>query len=128
MLAQNDVIATIPVSDLVRSRKFYEETLGLAVDTLMGDYCVLYRGGDSRVFVYQSDDPFTAGSVVATWAVEDVLETLVQELQGKGVVFKTFARKEFVADGVIQHADGFKCAVFKDPDGHLLSLFQPSFE
>jgi catechol 2,3-dioxygenase-like lactoylglutathione lyase family enzyme len=127
MLSENDVIATIPVSDLPRSRKFYEEKLGLVVDTLMGDYCVLYNTGDTRVFVYQSDDPFTPGSVVATWAVEDLLETLVAELQDKGIVFQTFARKEFVAEGVIQYADGFKCAVFKDPDGHLLSLFQPNF-
>lgn len=128
MLGHNDVIATIPVTDLERSRKFYEEKLGLSVDTLMGDYCVLYKAGDTRVFVYQSDVPFSAGSVVATWAVEDFLESLVDELQGKGVVFKTFARKEFVAEGVIQNADGFKCAVFNDPDGHVLSLFQPNFE
>ncbi len=127
MLSQNDVIATIPVTDLVRSRKFYEEKLGLVVDTVMGDYCVLYRTGDTRVFVYQLDGTFSAGSVVATWAVEDLLETLVEELQDKGIIFETFARKEFVPDGVIQYADGFKCAVFKDPDGHLLSLFQPDF-
>lgn len=123
MLAHNDVIATIPVTDLKRSRKFYEEKLGLVIDTIMGEYCVLYQTGDTRVFVYQSDNPFLAGSVVATWHVEDMLETMVAELQDKGVVFESYARKEFVADGVIQSADGFKCAVFKDPDGNLLSLF-----
>ena len=127
MLAQNDVIATIPVSDLARSRKFYEEKLGLVVDSVIGDYCVLYVTGDTRVFVYQSDNPFLAGSVVATWHVEDMLETLVAELQDSGVVFESFARKEFVADGVIQKTDGFKCAILKDPDGHFLSLFQPHF-
>ena len=127
MLGQNDVIATIPVSNLGRSRKFYEEKLELVVDTLIGDYCVLYKAGDTRVFVYQSDTPFLTGSVVATWAVEDFLETLVAEMEAKGIVFEIFARKEFVAEGVIQIADGFKCAVFKDPDGHFLSLFQPNF-
>lgn len=127
MLGHNDVIATIPVSDLIRSRKFYEEKLGLVVDKVMGDYCVLYQAGDTRVFVYQSDNPFLAGSVVATWAVEDMLESLVTELQDKGVVFESFARKEFVAEGFIQKSDGFKCAIFKDPDGHFLSLFQPDF-
>lgn len=127
MLGHNDVIATIPVSDLVISRKFYEEKLGLTIDTLMGDYCVLYKAGDTRIFVYQPDEPFSAGSVVATWAVEDMLETMVAELEQQGIVFQTFARKEFVPEGVIQYADGFKCALFKDPDGHLLSLFQPDF-
>ena len=127
MLSQNDVIATIPVSDLTRSRRFYEDRLGLVPESLIGDYCVTYRAGDTRVFIYKSINPISAQTIVATWAVEDMLESLVAELQGKGISFERIEKEGFVREGDVYRAENFKVALFKDPDGNMMTLFQPNF-
>jgi catechol 2,3-dioxygenase-like lactoylglutathione lyase family enzyme len=127
MLAHNDVIANIPVSSLARAHDFYAGKLGLVVETRMEDYCVVYRAGDTRVFIHQNENPVISNSVVATWAVEDMLESLVAELQGNGIVFERIEKEGFVSEGDIYRTEGFKCALFKDPDGNLLALYQPNF-
>lgn len=127
MLAHNDVIATIPVSNLERSRKFYEEKLGLAAESTIGDYCVTYRAGDTRIFVYKTILPVAGQTIVATWAVEDMIESLVAGLKEKGISFEIFEKEGFVREGDIYRTDSFKVALFKDPDGNMLTLFQPDF-
>ena len=124
MLGHNDVIATIPVSDLTRSRAFYEEKLGLILENTIGDYCVRYRAGDTSVFIYKSINPLAAQTIVATWAVDDILESLVAELRDKGITFEHFEKEGFIGEGDIYRTDSFKVAIFKDPDGNMLSLFQ----
>jgi hypothetical protein len=75
--------------------------------------------------VYQTINPISAQTIVATWAVDDNLELIVSELKAKGIVFEYFEREGFVREGDIYRADGFKVALFRDPDGSMLSLFQP---
>jgi catechol 2,3-dioxygenase-like lactoylglutathione lyase family enzyme len=125
MLGHNDVIATIPVSDLGRSRKFYEDKLGLVALGMIGDECVTYGAGDTRIFMYQTIAPITAHTIVATWAVDDILETLVEELSEKGITFEHFEKEGFKPQGNVYHTDSFKVALLRDPDGNMLSLFQP---
>jgi catechol 2,3-dioxygenase-like lactoylglutathione lyase family enzyme len=125
MLGHNDVVATIPVSDMGRAREFYEGKLGLILDGTIGAVATVYRAGDTRIFVYQTINPISAQTIVATWAVDDNLELIVSELKAKGITFEYFEREGFVREGDIYRADGFKVALFRDPDGSMLSLFQP---
>lgn len=125
MLGHNDVVATIPVSDMGRARKFYEDRLGLILDGTIGAVATVYRAGDTRIFVYQTVNPISAQTIVATWAVDDNLELIVSELKAKGITFEHFEKEGFDRDGDIYHADRFKVALFRDPDGNMLSLFQP---
>ena len=127
MLAHNDVIANIPVSDMARAHEFYHSKLGLVLETKMGDYCFVYRAGDTRVFIHKNEHSVPSYSVVATWAVEDFLESLVAELSNKGIVFEHIEKEGFVREGDIYRTEGFKCALFRDPDGNLLALYQPNF-
>jgi len=124
MLGHNDVVATVPVSDMGRARKFYENVLGLILDGTMGDLLTIYRAGDTRVFVYKTILPITSGIIVATWAVDDNIEQLAKELLAKGVVFEDFEKEGFHKKGDIYLSGGFKVALFNDPDGNRLSLFQ----
>lgn len=124
MLGHNDVVATIPVSDMTRARKFYEDSLGLILDGTMGDLVTTYRAGDTRIFVYKTINPISAQTVVATWAVDDNLELIIEELKGKGITFEHFEKEGFTRDGDLYHGNNFKVALFRDPDGNILSLFQ----
>lgn len=127
MLSQNDVIATIPVSDLGRARKFYEDTLGLYLEGITNDLFATYRTGDTKVIVYETTSPVGGDVVVATWAVEDNIEQLAQELLDKGVVFTDIEIEGFEKKGNIFVSRGFKSTLFKDPDGNRLTLFQIDF-
>lgn len=124
MLGHNDVVATIPVVDMKKSRKFYEDVLGLVPTGTIADLAITYNAGDTQIFVYEASHPVTP-SVVATWAVEDEIELLVAGLKDKGIVFEQFEREGFEPHGDIYQAASFKVAVFKDPDGNMLSLYQP---
>ncbi len=124
MLGHNDVVATIPVSDMGRAQKFYEGKLGLIPDGTMGDLLTIYRAGDTRVFVYKTILPIVSGMVVATWAVEDNIEQLAQELLDKGVTLVDFEKEGFDKSGNIYVSQGFKVCLFQDPDGNRLNLFQ----
>lgn len=124
MLAHNDVVATIPVHDMGRARQFYEGILGLVVVEIMDDLMTIYRAGDTRIFIYKTVNPINSLTVVATWAVDDSIELLVDELQKKGITFEHFKKDGFEPRGNLYYADGIKVALFKDPDGNMLSLFQ----
>lgn len=125
MLGHNDVIATIAVQDMARARKFYEDKLGLKPIDLMGNEVATYKAGDSKVFVYRSEQAGGYGATVATWTVEDRIEDLVSELNAKGVAFEHYDDMPDVQmQGDIHISGDMKTAWFKDPDGNILCLVQ----
>lgn len=124
MLAHNDVVATIAVQDMDRARKFYEEKLGLEVEDEMGDELTAYKAGDTKVYVYHSDQAGEHGVTVATWAVNDHIEDLVRELRDNGVTFEHYDMPDTEVEGDIHVCCNVKAAWFKDPDGNILCMVQ----
>jgi catechol 2,3-dioxygenase-like lactoylglutathione lyase family enzyme len=123
MLADSRVGPTLPVVDLVRARKFYEEKLGLqAVEMPEG---VMYECGQgSGLVLYQRDTPTKADHTAAGWEVDNV-EELVQTLGAKGVVFEQYDMPGLKTDEQgIATMNGAKGAWFKDTEGNILSVFQ----
>lgn len=94
-LAVNKVAFTMyPVTDVVRARKFYEETLGLAVGMAGnqgGMHWVEYDlpgGGCLALTNTTGDQPSAAAGGTIALEVEDLLR-LKQHLEERGVKFKT---------------------------------------
>ena len=83
-----------PVTDIARARKFYEETLGLAVGMAGGQggmYWVEYDlpgGGCLAITNATGDEPSAAAGGTIALEVED-LSSLMQHLREKGVAFKS---------------------------------------
>ena len=83
-----------PVTDTARARKFYEETLGLAVGMAGGQggmYWVEYDlpgGGCLAITNATGDEPSAAAGGTIALEVED-LSSLMQHLREKGVAFKS---------------------------------------
>lgn len=117
-------LANIPVTDVARSRQFYEGVLGLEGGIDRGDGGVTYPcGGASAIHIYAS--PGNAGASTATlsgWIVDDV-EGLVDELASRGVDFESYDTAAIKTDdrGVADFGD-VRAAWFKDPDGNILSV------
>ena len=121
MLGEKTAVATIAVKDIEAAKKFYEGTLGL---TKSGDDPggILYKSGDSNVFVYASEFAGTNKATSASWGVGDDIESVVKDLQAKGVNFESYDLPGATREGVVHVMGELKTAWFKDPDGNILNL------
>ena len=105
------------VRDLAQSLEFYKEKLGLKVLMQETSLALLQCGnvmlGLSRGHVNLA--PHVAGATEVVFGVENV-RAACKELAAKGVVLMNEPRQATPTDWV---------AHFKDPDGHILSVFGP---
>ena len=119
MLSDSRVTAVLPVVDLERASKFYEEKLGLQAGEAPGG--VMFEcGHGSQLALYQRDSPTKADHTAAGWEVDDV-EKVVEDLREKGVVFEQY---EMTDEQGIANMGGVKGAWFKDSEGNILSVVQ----
>lgn len=122
MLEAKDAVATIPVKDVNKAKKFYEGTLGLKpLDDTMPEAPV-YGSGGTKILVYQSEFAGTNKATAATWGVGDDIDTIVPELKAKGVSFEHYDLPGLTLKGDVHVGEGMKAAWFKDPDGNILAL------
>lgn len=123
MLTNVPVRSTLPVVDLNRAKKFYEEKLGLKVvgeDPSPG--AVLQAGGGTQLYIYQRAAT-KADHTAASFSVKDV-EAEVKELKAKGVVFEEVEIPGMgvkTVDGVATFGE-LKAAWFKDTEGNILGI------
>ena len=105
------------VRDLPQALAFYKEKLGLTVIMQEPSLALLQCGGVmlglSRGHVNLA--PHVAGATEVVFGVESVRATY-KALSAQGVIFMSEPRQATPTDWV---------AHFKDPDGHILSIFGP---
>jgi catechol 2,3-dioxygenase-like lactoylglutathione lyase family enzyme len=122
MLTTSDLIAFVPAADIDRARRFYSETLGLALVDESPAACVFDANGTMlRVTPVEGMTP--APFTVVGWAVADI-GGMVQQLTAGGVVFQRFDGMEQDELGVWKAPSGDLIAWFTDPSGNTLSLTQ----
>jgi catechol 2,3-dioxygenase-like lactoylglutathione lyase family enzyme len=122
MLKDADVAAVVAVKDLEKARSFYEDKLGLEEakkDPSGGG--VLYKSGNSNLFVYETQVAGTNKATAAAWSVDNV-EGAVEELKSKGVTFEHYDLPGATLEGDIHVMGELKAAWFMDPDGNILNI------
>ncbi len=122
MLNSKNVAATIAVKDLQAAKQFYEGKLGLMQMEGDGVNYILYRSGMSGLLVYQSQFAGGYKATVATWAVGDGIESIVQSLKDAGVPFEHYDMEGTERQGDIYVSGTMKNAWCSDPDGNILCL------
>lgn len=123
MLKNARIVPYIPVADVSRARKFYEEKVGLKPKE---EYAggVVYEGGNgSRFFMYPSPGAGTSRARAAFWQVDDVAAE-VAELNRRGVIFEEYDMPGIKMENSIATAGGAKTAWFKDSEGNILAVSQ----
>jgi catechol 2,3-dioxygenase-like lactoylglutathione lyase family enzyme len=126
-LSNHRVEAAMAVSDLERSKRFYEQQLGL-VPGEEEEQGVRYPCAEgSGIFVYLS--PENAGKSPATlagWSVDDLDQTMA-ELASRGVRFEQYDQPGIKTDerGVFD-AGRFRAVWVKDPDGNTIAITEAS--
>ena len=125
-LSEYKVVAGLAVSDMEAAVEFYEGHLGLDKSTGPEANRAYECGEGSMLHVYLSPDHAgKSTATLASWYVEDI-ESLVDELASKGVVFERYDEAPIFTDvkGIATFDGGAKVAYFKDPDGNTLSVAQ----
>ena len=123
MLGKADATPMIPVKEIDRARKFYEDTLGLETKDAMGGEVLEVKAGDTLINVYRSEFAGTNKATALTFEVDDI-ESKVRDLKQKGVFFEQYDMPGLEQRGDLYVGEGMKTAWFKDPDGNILSLFE----
>jgi catechol 2,3-dioxygenase-like lactoylglutathione lyase family enzyme len=122
MLGNKDAVANIAVKNLDTAKKFYEDTLGLTPVGAIDQEVIVFKSGNSTVYVYQSQYAGTNKATAVTWVVNEDVEEIVQQLKAKGITFEHYDMPGMTRDGDVHIAGDMKVAWFKDPDGNILNI------
>src|SRR5256886_1115624 len=122
MLTTAPIRAYIPVSNLQRARRFYEQTVGLEPGEEYGGG-VIYTCGGAEVFMYPTPNAGTSRASQAFWQVADV-EREVAQLKARGVGFEQYDMPGEKSPSGVVTAGGAKAAWFKDSEGNILAIIQ----
>jgi catechol 2,3-dioxygenase-like lactoylglutathione lyase family enzyme len=115
-------VATIPVSDLERSKAFYGEALGL---TMLWENPVSARysgGGGTELSIFRRPGTSTEHTL-AHFEVTDIAGT-VRELESRGVTFLDYDEGPLQTTDHVAKIGPALGAWFHDPDGNTLGLRQ----
>jgi predicted enzyme related to lactoylglutathione lyase len=117
------MIPYIPVANVARARKFYEEKVGLTPREEYAGGVIYECGQGSWVFMYPSPGAGTSKASTAFWAVADVAAE-VAELKARGVVFEEYDMPGIKTVNGIATGGGAATAWFKDSEGNILAISQ----
>lgn len=122
-LADQSLIGFIAASDPERAKKFYRDTLGLALVSEELPFALVFdaHGTMLRVSIVQKVVP--AIYTVLGWQVWDIAAA-AKTLSETGVRFERYPGMAQDELGIWASPGGAKVAWFKDPDGNTLSISQ----
>jgi catechol 2,3-dioxygenase-like lactoylglutathione lyase family enzyme len=123
MLKNARIVPYIPVANVARARKFYEEKIGLVAKEEYAGGVVYECGDGSWVFMYPSAGAGTSRASTAFWAVNDVVAE-VAALRKEGVVLEEYDMPGLKTVNGIATGGGAKTAWFKDTEGNILAISQ----
>lgn len=121
MLKDANVGVVLAAKDLQKAKQFYGGKLGFEAEPSDDPTGVLYKSGQSKFYVYQSDFAGTNKATAAAWMVDDV-PGAVDELKLKGISFEHYDIPGATHEGDIHVIGKTKAAWFKDPDGNILNV------
>jgi predicted enzyme related to lactoylglutathione lyase len=115
--------AYIPVKDVARARKFYEEKLGFKPKQEIEGGVVYEFGKGTAGFLYPTENAGTSRASQAFWQVDDI-EREVAELKRRGVQFEDYDMPDMQKRSSIFIGGGAKVAWFKDTEGNILAVVE----
>jgi predicted enzyme related to lactoylglutathione lyase len=122
MLGKTKAFSGFSVDDVQTAKQFYGETLGLDVSEEYG-LLRLHLAGGTDVLAYPKGDQHTPATfTILNFQVDDI-DTAVEELTRRGVVFQRYPGLEADEKGIFR-GGGPYIAWFTDPAGNILSVLQ----
>ena len=124
MLGSAELVAFLATDDPARARAFYSDVLGLR---LVADeaFALVYDASGTPFRIQKVPSHAPLPYTALGWIVSDIDGT-IRHLLPKGVTFERFPGLTQDDAGVWVAPQGAKIAWFKDPDGNIRSLTEPS--
>jgi catechol 2,3-dioxygenase-like lactoylglutathione lyase family enzyme len=121
MLTQSRITTILPVADVPRARRFYEEKLGLRTATTRPDGAVVLEGDQGALELLPRPEAKATGYTVASFEVPDVVGQ-VKELERRGVRFEDYDLPDLKTVDHVCVMGAERAAWFKDPEGNVLCI------
>jgi predicted enzyme related to lactoylglutathione lyase len=125
MFQKSKAFSSYSTNEFQKTKQFYETVLGLnvSVNDQMGVMNVHLANGE--LMIYPKTDHVPATFTVLNFLVDNI-ETAVEELRGRGVVFESYDQPKLKTDksGIARQERGPAMAWFKDPGGNILAVLQ----
>jgi catechol 2,3-dioxygenase-like lactoylglutathione lyase family enzyme len=122
-ISQTQVTCMLPVKDLARARRFYEQQLGLEAGEPRPDGKFVYRCGGTEIALFPKAEGTSAQHTALSFKVDDIARAIA-ELKGRGV---RFADYDYPGLKTVEHVcvlGSEKAAWFEDPEGNILCLHE----
>jgi catechol 2,3-dioxygenase-like lactoylglutathione lyase family enzyme len=113
----------LPVKDMARARRFYEQQLGLQPVGLKPDGKFVYRCGGAEIALFPKAEGTKAEHTALSFKVDDIGVT-IRELEARGVVFADYDLPGLQTVGHVCVLGSEKAAWFQDPEGNILCLHE----
>ena len=123
MLSDLRVHTTIPVLDLDRAMRWYEEKLGFKPIWKRAVGAMYEAGDGTRFQLYPTPNAGQAPQTVMGLSTGQI-EADVRELKARGVAFEVYDLPDLKTVDSIATADNVRAAWFRDSEGNILGLAQ----
>lgn len=123
MLSAATVTTMLPVKDMARARRFYEESLGLQPGGFRPDGKFVYTVGGSTLALFPKPEGTRADHTAISFRVADIAASIAQ-LQRAGVVFEDYDFPDLKTVNHVCVLGSEKAAWFRDPEGNFLCLHE----
>lgn len=123
MLSQSQVTCMLPVKDLARARRFYEERLGLEPLGLKPDGKFIYRCGGTELALFPKAEGTKADHTAVSFRVDDIAASIAL-LKARGVAFADYNLPGFKTVEHVCVLGSEKAAWFEDTEGNILCLHE----
>ena len=117
------VTCMLPVKELERARRFYEQGLGLQAGELKADGKLVYRCAGTEIALFPKPEGTRAAHTALSFKVDDITSR-VAELEGRGVRFADYDLPGLKTVGHVCVLGSEKAAWFEDTEGNILCLHE----
>jgi catechol 2,3-dioxygenase-like lactoylglutathione lyase family enzyme len=117
------VTCMLPVKDLDRARRFYEQSLALEPLGGRPDGKFIYRCGSTEIALFPKAEGSKAEHTAVSFLVEDV-NAAIADLKARGVAFNDYDFPGFKTVGHVCVLGSEKAAWFNDSEGNILCIHQ----
>lgn len=122
-LATAPVTCMLPVKDLARARRYYEDGLGLQPLGERPDGKFVYRCGGTELALFPKPEGTKAEHTVVSFRVPDIAAA-IRSLEQRGVRFEDYDLPGFKTVEHVCVLGAEKAAWFIDPEGNILCLHE----
>jgi catechol 2,3-dioxygenase-like lactoylglutathione lyase family enzyme len=123
MLRSGQVTVLLPVKDLARARRFYEEGLGLTPGGLKPDGKFVYQCGGTELALFPRAEGTKAEHTAISFRVGDIVRA-IRDLEARGVQFADYDLPGLKTVDHVCVLGSEKAAWFQDPEGNILCLHE----